>query len=252
MTGGCRIDFLGCPLDLVDHQDILTLAAEALGGGQRLRIEGLNVAKLVDARADPALMAALNEAELVHVDGAGINLGLALGGHRRPVRRPGIDLMVDLCRLAAEAGRGIYLLGARPGVAETVARRLQASVPGLSVTGVGDGYFSDDQAPVVVEAIRGSGAGVLFIGISSPRKELFLSRYWDNLGVDLAMGVGGSFDVLAGRLRRAPPWMQRMGLEWLFRLLQEPGRLTGRYARTNLAYLALLAGLRTRTGIRKR
>lgn len=235
-----RIDFLGCPLDLIHHRDLLLRAETALRGGERLRIEGLNVAKLVDARRDVALESALRQAELIHVDGAGISLGLSLMGIPAPPRRAGIDLMLDLCRLAAETGVGVFLLGARLGVAEAAGRRLTEAVPGLAVVGTRDGYFDDRQAQDVVETIRRSGAGLLFIGISSPRKEVFLNTYWGDMGVALGMGVGGAFDVFAGRLRRAPVWMRRSGLEWLFRLIQEPRRLAGRYGRTNLAYLGLL------------
>jgi N-acetylglucosaminyldiphosphoundecaprenol N-acetyl-beta-D-mannosaminyltransferase len=249
MTTIGRVSFLGCPLDMIDPGEIMARAARGLdGSGGRLRIEGLNVAKLVEARADPSLMAALREAELVHVDGAGISLGLRAIGVTPPARRAGIDLMVDLCRLAAASERSVYLLGARPNVVAAAARRLAESVPGLRIAGIRDGYFVDDEEADVVDAVRRSGAGMLFIGISSPRKERFLLAHWERLGVPLAMGVGGSFDVVSGTLRRAPAWMQRYALEWLFRLLQEPTRLLERYARTNLCFLWLLICARLRRG----
>ncbi|WP_049794766.1 WecB/TagA/CpsF family glycosyltransferase [Methylomonas methanica] len=212
----------------------------ALKGRTRLRIEGLNVAKLVDARGNPALMAALREAEVVHMDGAGISFGLKVLGIAPPERRAGIDLMAELCGLAAGLDRSVYLLGARPEIVRAAARRLAEIEPGLKVAGIRDGYFSEYEEQDIVEAIRGSGAGILFIGISSPKKEHFLQAHWQHLGVSVGMGVGGSFDVVSGRLRRAPVWMQRYGLEWLFRLGQEPGRLFRRYAFTNLCFLGLL------------
>lgn len=241
---GRRVTFLGCPLDMVAPAGILDRAGMALRGQGRLRIEGLNVAKLVEARGDTALMAALQEAELVHVDGAGILLGLKVLSVQPPERRAGIDLMMDLCRLAAAQGKSVYLLGARPEVVRKAAHKLADAVPGLSIAGVQDGYFSEEEETRIVDAIRQSGAGLLFIGISSPKKERFLQAHWARLGVPLGMGVGGSFDVISGELRRAPVWMQRNGLEWLFRLWQEPGRLFGRYMRTNLCFLWLLAQAR--------
>ncbi|MDA8448690.1 WecB/TagA/CpsF family glycosyltransferase [Acidovorax sp. NCPPB 3859] len=239
-TGSVRLRFFGCPLDLVPPAQLLQRAQAAAEGGERIRIEGLNVAKLVDARTQVPLRAALEEAELVHIDGSGIGIGLRWLGAVPPPRRAGIDLMQDLCDQAARSGAGVFLLGARPEVVSAAAGRLVATCPGLWIAGARDGYFSDADAPRIVEEIRGSGARYLFIGMSSPRKELFLQRYWPALGVALAMGVGGSFDVLSGMLPRAPRWMQRMGMEWLFRLAMEPRRLAGRYLRTNAVFFVLL------------
>ncbi len=243
MKGG-RVTFLDCPLDLIAPAGILQRANTSLRGQGRLRIEGLNVAKLIEARGAPALLAALQEAELVHVDGAGISLGLRAVGISAPERRAGIDLMVDLCHLAAAAGKSVYLLGARAEVVRMTAQKLRDAVPGLTIAGTRDGYFTEKDEMSVVESIKRSGAGLLFIGISSPKKELFLQTHWECLGVPLAMGVGGAFDVLSGLLQRAPVWMQSLGMEWLFRMAQEPRRLLGRYVRTNLRFLWLIVAVR--------
>ncbi len=245
-----RLRFFGCPLDMVAPEELLQRAQAAAEGGERIRIEGLNVAKLVDARTQVPLRAALEEAELVHIDGSGIGIGLRWLGAVPPPRRAGIDLMQDLCDQAARSGAGVFLLGARPEVVEAVAARLGTAHPGLRIAGARDGYFTDAEAPGIVQEIRASGARYLFIGISSPRKELFLQRHWNDLGVALAMGVGGSFDVLSGMLPRAPHWMQRFGMEWLFRMIQEPRRLAWRYLRTNAVFLVLL--LRARLSRRHR
>lgn len=239
-----RVDFLGCPLDLTPPSTIMERAHRAMLGDGRLRIEGLNVAKLVQARSDTLLMGALCDAELVHVDGAGISLGLKAMGMPTPERRAGIDLMVDLCRQAAAMGQSVYLLGARPDIVQAAAKNLQVAVPDLAIAGTRDGYFNEADEEEIVETIRASGAGLLFIGISSPKKELFLRSHWERLDVSLGMGVGGSFDVISGSLRRAPLWMQQNGLEWLYRWWQEPVRLFGRYASTNLIFLWLLARAR--------
>lgn len=236
-----RIDFLGAPLDLVSLDALLAESRNALRGGRRLRLEGLNVAKLVDARTDPLLMNALEEAERVHIDGAGISLGLKLLAIDAPPRRSGIDLLDDLCGLAAETGASVYLLGARRNVVELAAQRLLVRHPALRIAGWRDGYFTAEQEDGVAEAIRASAADILFIGISSPKKELFLHKHWPRLGAKIAMGVGGSFDVLSGKLPRAPKWMQAIAMEWFFRLLMEPRRLLWRYLRTNTQYLGLLA-----------
>lgn len=255
MTDACnragRLAFFGCPLDLLSHAEILGRAEHAFGGHGRLRIEGLNVAKLIDARSDPSLLAALCDAELVHVDGAGVQIGLRMLGIAPPPRRAGIDLMADLCRLAALRHRSVYLLGAREEVVQAAARRLAAGIPGLRIAGARNGYFTEGEEPEVADAIRRSGADLLFVGISSPKKERFMQAHWGQLGVALGMGVGGSFDVVSGVVRRAPRWMQQCGLEWAYRMAQEPGRLARRYVRTNLGFLWLLACARLRgNGIR--
>jgi N-acetylglucosaminyldiphosphoundecaprenol N-acetyl-beta-D-mannosaminyltransferase len=241
-----RTTFLGCPLDLAGPEDILAQAeAAAAGGGPRLRIEGLNVAKLVEAREGPALMTALQEAELVHADGKGIVLGLAMAGISVP-HCAGIDLMHSLCERAAQRGIGVYLLGARPEIVAAAVERLTHGIPGLVVAGFRDGYFSPEEERDVADGIRTSGARFLFIGMSSPKKEIFLQRHWETLGVGVGMGVGGSLDVISGRLPRAPVWMRQAGFEWLFRLLLEPRRLGWRYLRTNAVYARLLLGLKLR------
>lgn len=235
-----RIDFIGCPLDLLSPQELLDEAKNALLGGQRLRLEGLNVAKLVDARSTPLLMGALEDAERVHIDGAGISLGLKLLGLPVPARRAGIDLLGDLCALAADTGTSVYLLGARADVVELTAQHLLDRYPTLKIAGIRDGYYSNAQEDAVVEAIRASGADMLFIGMSSPKKELLLQKHWAHLGVKIGMGVGGSFDVLSGKLPRAPRWMQVIAMEWFFRMMMEPRRLLWRYVRTNSVFLFLL------------
>jgi N-acetylglucosaminyldiphosphoundecaprenol N-acetyl-beta-D-mannosaminyltransferase len=247
-----RINFLGCPLDLVSPQDMVDEARRALAGGPRLRLEGLNVAKLVDARAAPFLMQALQDAERVHIDGAGISLGLKVLGIPAPPRCAGIDLMGRLCHLAADAGATVYLLGARKEVVALTAQLLAARYPRLRVVGARDGYFSAAEEPEVIETIRASGADMLFIGMSSPKKELLLQTYWPDLGVKIGMGVGGAFDVLSGKLPRAPRWAQRLGMEWCFRLFLEPRRLFWRYASTNTIYVWWLARARAMSGARVR
>jgi len=245
-----RIEFMGCPLDLVSPEGLVEQARGALTDGSRLRLEGLNVAKLVDARATPFLMQALREAERVHIDGAGISLGLKTLGICAPARCAGIDLMGLLCEMAAANGASVYLLGARQAVVELTAQYLLARYPGLRIAGLRNGYFAASEEADVVQEIRDSGADILFVGMSSPKKELLLQTYWPSLGVKVGMGVGGSFDVLSGQLPRAPRWVQRIAMEWLFRLLLEPRRLLWRYVRTNSVYLLLLAAARLRLAAR--
>ena len=200
----------------------------------------INVAKLVHLRDDPELRAAVEDCDIVNVDGMGVVWGARFLGIPIPERVPGVDLFFALLELSVARGYPVYLLGARPDVIEEVVERLTHEYPGLEIAGYHHGYFWGDEEHVV-SRIRSSGARLLFVGISSPQKEQFIHRWKGGLGVTFAMGVGGTFDIVAGVTRRAPRWMQRAGMEWLFRVLQEPRRLWKRYLFTNLRFLQLIA-----------
>ncbi|MDR7386279.1 MAG: WecB/TagA/CpsF family glycosyltransferase, partial [Armatimonadota bacterium] len=163
-------------------------------------------------------------------------------GRPLPERVPGVELMEALCERAARQGWPIFLLGGLPGVAEQAAAELRRRWPGLPVAGTHHGYFQVEGA--VVEAVARSGAALLFCGLGSPRQELWLSRHLDRLGVRVAMGVGGSLDVLAGRSARAPAWLRRVHLEWLYRLLREPRRWRRQLALPHFAWLVLRSASR--------
>jgi N-acetylglucosaminyldiphosphoundecaprenol N-acetyl-beta-D-mannosaminyltransferase len=162
-------------------------------------------------------------------------------GDPLPERVAGIDLMQALFALAARNGYGVYILGARAEVLERAVEELRGRHPGLRVVGCRDGYFGPEEDAEVAREIREARPDMLFVAISSPRKEYFLGEQGPGLGVPFAMGVGGAIDVIAGETRRAPRWMQRLGLEWLYRLAQEPRRLLRRYATTNGRFVALVA-----------
>jgi len=160
---------------------------------------------------------------------------------RRPLpeRIAGIDVFEQLLGLAHRDGRSVYLLGARPDVLAALERRIGERWPGLRIAGRQHGYYAEADAPKVADDIRQSGADMLFIGMGSPRKEVFLGTYGASLGVPVLHGVGGSFDVLAGLTKRAPLAWQRAGFEWAYRLLQEPRRMWRRYLVTNTAFIFL-------------
>ena len=219
--------------------------AERLARNEFTQHVVVNVAKLVQARDDSALRASIEACEIVNIDGMGVVWGARFLGYDVPERVAGIDLFHRLVAFAAERGEPVFLLGARPEVVESVQHRLRQQHPQLNVAGIHHGYFWDDEQ-AVVDMIRRSGARLLFVAISSPAKEMFVNRWRNELGVTFAMGVGGTFDVVAGKSRRAPGWMQRAGLEWFYRLLQEPRRMWRRYLVTNAKFAWLL--LRYRFG----
>jgi N-acetylglucosaminyldiphosphoundecaprenol N-acetyl-beta-D-mannosaminyltransferase len=220
-----RIDVLGVGFDPVDLEGAVERVVQlVLSGGPHLVVTA-NVELVMRARRMPELQDLLRGASLVVADGVGVVWGARKLGRPLPGRVPGIDLAARLCQEAAARGWSVYFLGGRPGVAAEAALRAGRRWPGLRVAGASHGYFGPDEEPGVVEAIRSASPTILLAGLGSPRQEQWLSRRLSALGVPVAMGVGGTLDVWAGRARRAPPWMQKLGLEWCYRLLREPRRL---------------------------
>ncbi|MBR3555347.1 MAG: WecB/TagA/CpsF family glycosyltransferase [Oscillospiraceae bacterium] len=175
------------------------------------------------ARQMPELKAALNGADLVIPDGIGIIYAARILGTPLKERVPGIELTERLLAAAASSNLPVFLLGAKPGVAERAGERLVEKYPGLHVVGCGDGYFKED-APVLAR-LRGSGARLILVCLGFPRQELWMAAHRDEVGQALMLGVGGSMDVFAGDVKRAPEAWCKAGLEWLYRLLSQPSRI---------------------------
>jgi N-acetylglucosaminyldiphosphoundecaprenol N-acetyl-beta-D-mannosaminyltransferase len=236
-----RASYLGCPIDILSMAETVELARRAMRDRKRLQHVALNVAKLVNMRLDPVLAADVANSDVVGIDGMGIVWGARALGLPVKSRVSGVDLLEELLEVSAKEGFRPYFLGAKPAVLQQAVERVRARHPGIAFAGIKDGYFTRDEEADVVRAIRESGADCLFIGMPTPRKERFLAAHRDSLGTPFIMGVGGSFDVLAGAVRRAPEGMQRAGLEWLYRVYQEPRRMWWRYAKTNALYAGILA-----------
>lgn len=200
-------------------------------------IVAINPEKVVKAQTDEALKELLNEAEMPIADGIGVVLASRWRGGKVRERVTGVETMLHLCRHAAARGYPVFLLGAKPGVAEKAARILQSRYPGLQVAGTQHGYFDDDRE--VVEQINRSGARILFVAMGSPRQEYWIRKHRDDLAPRILQGVGGSLDVICGHIPRAPEWMQRMGLEWLYRLIKEPSRWRRQLALPKFLWLVL-------------
>lgn len=244
-----RVDLLGAPLDPLTLRETVALVEAGIDGRGPTVHACVNAAKLVQLRRDDALRRALWSCDLVTADGQAVVWAARLLGGAVPERVAGIDLMAALLLLAEERGFGVYLLGARPEVLERAVAVLRARHPELRLVGARDGYFDPQEEPDVADEIAAAGPDLLLVALDTPRKELFLAEHADRLGVPFAMGVGGAFDVLAGRRRRAPGWAQRAGLEWAFRLAQEPVRLGRRYLVGNMRFTALVLGELARTRI---
>ena len=186
------------------------------------------------ARKDPDYAQTLAGASLTLADGIGVIYAAKLLGRPLQGRVPGVDFAGALMERMAGEGLGLFLLGAKPGVAEQAAENLTKRYPGLNVCGVHDGYFQEDGP--VVEAVRASGAQVLFVCLGAPQQARWMAQNGPATGAHLAVGLGGSLDVFAGTVKRAPERWQKLGLEWLYRLIKEPRRI-GRMAKLPLFLL---------------
>jgi N-acetylglucosaminyldiphosphoundecaprenol N-acetyl-beta-D-mannosaminyltransferase len=184
----------------------------------------LNGALLVQAARDEELRDLVNGAGLVTADGIGVVVAARILGVAVSERVAGIDLAVALMGVAAHAGYRVFLLGGAHGVADDTAAELQRRYTGLRVIGTHHGFFTPDEEPAVLARIRGARPDILLVALGAPRQERWMRRWCTDLGVPVSVGVGGSFDVIAGRVPRAPRWMQRTGLEWLYRVVHEPRR----------------------------
>jgi len=234
-----RIEVLGCPMDVASMDDTVETIRSAISAGQFTQHVVVNVAKLVNMRDDAQLKESVHSCDIINIDGMGVVLGARFLGHAVPERVAGVDLFHELLKMSEANQFSVFLLGAKDDVVSQATRNVLALYPGLKVAGYHHGYFWDDEA-ALVEKVRASGAKLLFVAITSPKKENFINRWRDQLGVDFVMGVGGTFDVVAGKVKRAPKWMQQYGLEWLYRVIQEPGRMWKRYLTTNVKFAWLL------------
>jgi N-acetylglucosaminyldiphosphoundecaprenol N-acetyl-beta-D-mannosaminyltransferase len=235
-----REEFLGVPVDILSVGETVDLAEESMASHRRCQHVALNVAKFVKMRQQPELWRDVVESDVVGIDGMGILWGCRLLGLKAQERVAGIDLFKEILRLCHQKGFRPFFLGATDSVLQRMIFNLRAEFPNLQIAGWHSGYFRSEENARVVEMIRCSGADCLFLGLPTPRKERLLAQYRDEFGVPFVMGVGGSFDVLAGAVTRAPLWMQNVGLEWFYRLYQEPRRMFWRYFSTNILFANLL------------
>ena len=237
-----RVEVLGCPLDVLDLAGTVERCLDLIEGADGpARQVSINAAKLIQYAEDERLRRFVRDSDVVSADGQSVVWASGLLGRRLPERVPGIDLMQKLLAAAAERGLSVYLLGARPRVLHRALDRIRERYPGLHVVGVRNGYFEPREEGEIADEIREAAPDLLFVAMSSPHKELWLNRYLARTGARFAMGVGGAIDVLAGERTRAPRWMQRLGLEWAFRLAQEPVRMWRRYLVGNAKFTWLLA-----------
>jgi N-acetylglucosaminyldiphosphoundecaprenol N-acetyl-beta-D-mannosaminyltransferase len=234
---------LGVPVDAVTFDEAVRRVEAMVEEGRPGLVLAVNPEKVLAARRDPELLALLEQAALRIPDGIGIVWASRRRGGRVRNRVTGVDLFAALVARAAARGWPVFLLGAAPGVAERVAERLVAERPGLQVAGTHHGYLrSDEEEAAVVRRVAASGARLLFVAMGSPRQERFLARHFAATGATVGMGVGGTFDVFAGLVPRAPAAVRAAGLEWLFRALRQPSRYRRTLALARFVWAVLTEG----------
>ena len=231
----------GLELAPLTLDEAVQLADVAVVNRTRLMVGVVNAAKVVKLARDHILRDSLLQADLLLADGQSIVWASRLLGRPLPERVAGIDLFEALLGLADQHHLRVYLLGARPDVLHGLRTAIWRRWPDVEIVGSRDGYFTEEESSGVAADIVRSRADLLFLGMTTPKKEVFLGTYGALLGVPVMHGVGGSFDVLAGVTRRAPRLWQRLGMEWAYRVLQEPHRLWRRYLTTNAAFLGMSA-----------
>lgn len=234
-----RVDVIGCQVDALTFEQSLERACELIESPERGHQHVVvNAAKAVAAASNPELRETINNCDMVNADGQAIVWASRLLGNGLPERVAGIDFMLEMWAVAAQRGYSVYLLGATEEVVSAAVTRCRSK--GVNVVGYRNGYWEALNERDMVSEIAAHRPDLLFLAIPSPRKELFLSRHLRDMNVGLAVGVGGSFDVVAGKTKRAPLVLQNLGLEWVFRLAQEPRRLFMRYLIGNTKFTVLV------------
>jgi exopolysaccharide biosynthesis WecB/TagA/CpsF family protein len=233
-----KAELLGLSFDTVTMETAVARCLELCRAPRASQmIITANASHLCMMRRNPELARVCRAGHLTVADGMSVIWALRASGQPAPERVAGVDLMARLLAAAGEHQLRVYFLGARREVVTALAERSRAQYPGLEIVGIRDGYFGPDDHVGIVEEIRASGAHMLFVGMPTPFKEIWCERHRQRLQVPVIVGVGGSFDVLAGFIKRAPRWLQRLGLEWFWRLLMEPRKLWKRYLTTNSEFI---------------
>lgn len=240
------MEILGCRLDPIDADAATDAIARFAREGTGAQVVTLGTEMVVYAQHDARYRAIVNACALSLCDTVGLLAVARSRGAPLSERVTGVELVEHLCARCARDGISIFLLGGSPGVAQAAAQTLERRYPGLRVAGTRDGYFPDDESAAVAGQIRTTGAQLLFAGMGFPRQEFWLAEHLRHTGCGAGIGVGGSFDVISGKVERAPEEWRRLGLEWLYRLVKEPHRWKRQLALPRFVLLVAGESVRSR------
>lgn len=242
-----RITILGTTIDVLNVKETINLVEEYVKKKEPLHLIGVNADKINELSTNERLRQIVNSCGVINADGASVIIASRFLGKPLPERVAGIDLMQSLVALSEKKGYSIYLLGAKQEVVEKTAKVLRTSYPNLTIAGIHNGYFRDENWLDISKDIKEKKPDFVFVGITSPLKEYLVEFLQDDGNNGVFMGVGGSFDVISGKIQRAPKWMQKTGLEWLFRVMQEPKRLFKRYFVGNTVFIKAIINEKIRS-----
>lgn len=235
-----RIHILGSNIDALTMDETIVKVKELIDSKQCIQHVVVNANKINLMKDNKKLREIVNSCPLINVDGQSIVWASKILGKPLPERVSGIDLFLKLVEISEKEGYKLYFFGAKQNVVESTVKIFSVKYPNLKIVGYRDGYFKEEESEKIAKDIKNSGADILFVAFSSPKKEFWIKRYMLIMQVPFAMGVGGSFDVVTGATRRAPVWMQKYGLEWFYRFIQEPMRMWRRYIVGNFKFIELL------------
>lgn len=233
-----RVELLSCPVDVLTFEETIERVGKAVIDDTQIHHTVVNAGKLAKMQNNKELYDSVVSADIINADGQPIVWLSQMLGTPLPERVAGIELMQKLISRAKANNWKLFFFGAKEEVVTKVVNKYVDEYGDSIIAGYRNGYYSDDEEAAIAEMIGKSGANILFVAMTSPKKEIFLDKYKDVLkDVNFIMGVGGSFDVVAGKVKRAPLWMQKAGLEWAYRVIQEPRRMFMRYFTTNIQFI---------------
>jgi N-acetylglucosaminyldiphosphoundecaprenol N-acetyl-beta-D-mannosaminyltransferase len=240
-----EVILLGLKIHRVRLSEALAVIDDTIRSKGQMHVVTADASMVVIAKEDPELLGIVQSAELVTPDGAGIVWASKLLGKPISERVSGVELVRQLCRRSSDPTKGyrIFFLGAAPGVAELAAKNLTDMYPGCNIVGTRDGYFKPDQEDAIVNEIAALKPDIVFVGFGIPKQEKFIKSHKDAIGASVYIGIGGSFDVYSGLVKRAPVWMQNAGIEWMYRLAQNPKKISKVMTLPRFALLAIRAKL---------
>lgn len=236
-----KINFLNIPIDAITMQETLERVENAITAHKQIHHTVVNAGKVVLMQTDKELVKSVIDADIINADGKAVVWAANFLGQKIPERVSGIDLMEELVKRSFEKEYKCYFFGAKEEVVTKLVNIYKKQYSRNIIAGYRNGYFEKNEEEQIAKEISDSGANMLFVAITSPDKEIFLNTYKNQLqNVNFIMGVGGSFDVIAGKVKRAPLWMQNFGMEWLYRVIQEPKRMWKRYLIGNTKFILLV------------
>jgi len=236
-----KINFLNIPIDAITMQETLERVENAIVANKNIHHTVVNAGKVVLMQTDKELKKSVIDADIINADGKAVVWAANFLGKKIPERVAGIDLMEELVQRSFEKGYKSFFFGAKEEVVAKLVDIYKKQYSNDIIAGYRNGYYDKSQEENIANKIADSGASILFVAMTSPKKEIFLNTYKNQLqNINFIMGVGGSFDVIAGKVKRAPFWMQDLGLEWFYRFLQEPKRMWRRYLIGNTKFIYLV------------